>query len=147
MSSPPPLRSVYSSAGWRTSSIPNSGAVRPTCPGALSFGPEPRHPSQLYEAVLEGPVLFFALMILIFRFQRLARPRYIGGAFLAGYGASRILVEFFREPDAHIGYLFGGWLTMGMVLSVPMVAIGVIAMAYAKPPAATAVATDGGKGN
>lgn len=110
-------------------------------------GPEPRHPSQLYEAVLEGPVLFFALMVLIFRFQRLARPRYIGGAFLAGYGASRILVEFFREPDAHIGYLFGGWLTMGMVLSVPMVAIGVIAMAYAKPPAATAVATDGGKGN
>ncbi len=50
-----------------------------------------------------------------------------------GYGLSRIFVEFFREPDAQLGYLFGGWLTMGMVLSVPMVLLGIWAMATARP--------------
>lgn len=72
-------------------------------PWAVVFptgGPQPRHPSQLYEAVLEGPVLFFVLFLLIFRFRRLTRPGFVGGAFLAGYAASRIFVEFFREPDA-----------------------------------------------
>ncbi len=107
-------------------------------PWAVVFptgGPQPRHPSQLYEAVLEGPVLFFVLFLLIFRFLRLTRPGFVGGAFLAGYAASRILVEFFREPDAHIGYLFGGWLTMGMILSVPMLLIGVVTMILVRPPA------------
>ncbi|WP_136660258.1 prolipoprotein diacylglyceryl transferase [Nitratireductor sp. XY-223] len=119
-------------------------------PWAVVFptgGPDPRHPSQLYEAVLEGPVLFFALFLLMFRFGKLKRPRYVGGAFLLGYGASRILVEFFREPDAHIGYLFGGWLTMGMILSVPMIAVGLIAMAYAKPPAQATPVRDSGSGH
>ncbi|MEX3011994.1 prolipoprotein diacylglyceryl transferase [Hoeflea sp. TYP-13] len=116
-------------------------------PWAVVFptgGPEPRHPSQLYEAALEGPVLFFVLFLLIFRFNKLARPRFVGGAFLAGYAASRIFVEFFREPDAHIGYLFGGWLTMGMVLSVPMLIIGIVAMAYSAQPAAGEKIQDSG---
>ncbi len=91
-------------------------------------GPEPRHPSQLYEAGLEGIVLFAVLAWLIWRRNRLATPGFVGGAFLFGYGSARILVEFFREPDAHIGYLAGGWLTMGMVLSLPMLAVGLWAM-------------------
>lgn len=104
-------------------------------PWAVVFptgGPEPRHPSQLYEAVLEGPLLFVLLAVMIWRYDRLRYPRAVGGVFIAGYGASRIAVEFVREPDAHIGYLFGGWLTMGMVLSVPMVVIGLIALMSAK---------------
>ena len=107
-------------------------------PWAVVFpngGPEPRHPSQLYEAALEGPLLFFVLLLLIFRYRRLARPGYVGGAFLAGYAASRILVEFFREPDEHIGYLLGDWLTMGMVLSVPMLLVGIITMMAVRAPA------------
>lgn len=102
-------------------------------------GPEPRHPSQLYEAALEGLVLFLVLWILVYGAGKLKTPRFIAGAFVAGYGASRILVEFFREPDAHIGYLAGGWLTMGMVLSLPMVLVGIWAMATARPPRATPV--------
>ncbi|MEM1040694.1 MAG: prolipoprotein diacylglyceryl transferase [Pseudomonadota bacterium] len=87
-------------------------------------GPLPRHPSQLYEAALEGLLLFIVLFVLISAFRKLRTPGFVGGAWVFGYGASRIIVEFFREPDAHIGYLAGGWLTMGMVLSLPMLAIG-----------------------
>jgi phosphatidylglycerol---prolipoprotein diacylglyceryl transferase len=87
-------------------------------------GPEPRHPSQLYEAFLEGLALFVFLRLLTHTGLKLKQPGYVAGAFVAFYGVSRILVEFVREPDAHIGYLAGGWLTMGMVLSVPMVLIG-----------------------
>ncbi|WP_274426560.1 prolipoprotein diacylglyceryl transferase [Chelativorans sp. YIM 93263] len=107
-------------------------------PWAMIFpngGPLPRHPSQLYEAALEGLVLFIVLMFLVHRRLKLKTPRFIGGAFICGYGLARIFVEFFREPDAHIGYLFGGWLTMGMVLSLPMVLIGIWAMATAQKPA------------
>ncbi|MEP9373941.1 prolipoprotein diacylglyceryl transferase [Mesorhizobium sp. KR1-2] len=105
-------------------------------PWAIEFpngGPFTRHPSQLYEAALEGLVLFFVLRVLTHRFLKLKSPGFVSGAFVAGYGASRIFVEFFREPDPQLGYLFGGWLTMGMVLSVPMVLIGIWAMATAKP--------------
>lgn len=91
-------------------------------PGA---GDEPRHPSQLYEAVLEGLVLFVLLRIATHRFGTLRRPGLTAGIFTLGYGLSRILVENFREPDAHIGFLTGGWLTMGMVLSLPLVLFGV----------------------
>lgn len=91
-------------------------------------GPLPRHPSQLYEAALEGFVLFFVLALLIWKGNKLKAPGFIAGAFVAGYGLSRIMVEFFREPDAQLGYLVGGWMTMGMVLSVPMVLLGVWAM-------------------
>ena len=99
-------------------------------------GPEPRHPSQLYEAALEGIALFLILRILTHRFGALGRPRLVGGAFLFLYGLARIFVEFFRMPDAQLGYLAGtSWLTMGMVLSLPMVLIGLWGMASARPRA------------
>ncbi|WP_309083328.1 prolipoprotein diacylglyceryl transferase [Chelativorans sp.] len=113
---------------------------RPTdMPWGMVFpngGPLPRHPSQLYEAALEGLVLFLVLRFLTHSRLRLKTPGFVGGAFVCGYGLSRIFVEFFREPDAHIGYLAGGWLTMGMVLSLPMVAAGLWAMLTARAPAA-----------
>ncbi|MER8513140.1 prolipoprotein diacylglyceryl transferase [Mesorhizobium sp. M1060] len=96
-------------------------------------GLEPRHPSQLYEALLEGAVLFLVLRFLTHSRLKLNTPRFVGGAFICGYGLSRIFVEFFREPDQQLGYLLGGWLTMGMVLSLPMVLAGIWAMATAKP--------------
>ncbi|MEJ5898510.1 prolipoprotein diacylglyceryl transferase [Ochrobactrum teleogrylli] len=108
-------------------------------PWAVYFpngGPLPRHPSQLYEAFLEGFVLFFVLLLLVWVGRKLKKPGFIAGAFVTGYGLSRIAVEFFREPDAQLGYLVGGWLTMGMVLSVPMVLIGLWAMWRANRAAA-----------
>jgi phosphatidylglycerol:prolipoprotein diacylglycerol transferase len=108
-------------------------------PWAVYFpngGPLPRHPSQLYEAFLEGFVLFFVLFLLVWVGRKLKKPGFIAGAFVTGYGLSRIAVEFFREPDAQLGYLVGGWLTMGMVLSVPMVLIGLWAMWRANRAAA-----------
>ncbi|MDQ0348323.1 prolipoprotein diacylglyceryl transferase [Ancylobacter vacuolatus] len=86
-------------------------------------GPEPRHPSQLYEAGLEGLAIFLILQIAI-RAGALARPGTVAGMFVFLYGCARIFVEFFREPDPQIGYLLGGWLTMGMLLSLPMLALG-----------------------
>ncbi len=105
-------------------------------PWAMIFptgGPFPRHPSQLYEAGLEGILLFLVLRVLTHRFHTLRRPRFTCGAFVAGYACCRIFAEFFREPDPQLGYLYGGWLTMGMVLSVPMLLVGVWAMASARP--------------
>jgi phosphatidylglycerol:prolipoprotein diacylglycerol transferase len=84
----------------------------------------PRHPSQLYEAGLEGIVLFTILAILI-RMGALKRPGLILGSFIAIYGIARILGEFFREPDQQLGFLWGG-LTMGMLLSLPMIIAGAI---------------------
>ena len=104
-------------------------------PWAFEFpngGPFTRHPSQLYEAGLEGLALFVVLRILTHGLFKLKQPGFVAGAFVTGYGLSRILAEFFREPDAQLGYLLGGWLTMGMVLSVPMVLIGMWAMARAR---------------
>lgn len=88
-----------------------------------------RHPSQLYQAGLEGLVLFLLLMAWS------SRPRPLGavsGLFLVGYGVFRGIAEFFREPDAHLGYLAGEWLTMGMLLSLPMIAAGLVLMAFAQ---------------
>lgn len=94
-------------------------------------GPYPRHPSQLYEAVLEGLVLLVVLH-LVWRADGLrTKPGVISGAFLVGYGLSRVAVEFFRQPDAHLGFLFAG-ATMGQLLSVPMVLVGVALIAYAR---------------
>lgn len=96
-------------------------------PWAVIFptgGPEPRHPSQLYEAALEGIVLFVTLRILTHFFDAFKRPGTVWGAFIAGYGVARIFVEFFRQPDIQLGYLYGDWLTMGMLLSIPMVIVG-----------------------
>ncbi len=84
----------------------------------------PRHPSQLYEFLLEGVVLFAGVNFAVYRFKILARPGFASGLYALIYGLSRILVETVREPDAHIGY-FGGFITMGMVLSLPLVGIGV----------------------
>jgi phosphatidylglycerol---prolipoprotein diacylglyceryl transferase len=103
-------------------------------------GPLPRHPSQLYEAALEGLVLFLVLRVLTHGLLRLKTPGFVAGAFVAGYGLSRIFVEFFRQPDAQLGYLAGGWLTMGMLLSLPMVLFGVWAMATARQDARPAAA-------
>jgi phosphatidylglycerol:prolipoprotein diacylglycerol transferase len=89
----------------------------------------PRHPSQLYEAGLEGLVLFIVLALLV-RAGALRRPGLITGAFMAGYGIARTAGEFFREPDPQLEQLAHG-LTMGMVLSWPMIAIGVALIAYA----------------
>ena len=93
-------------------------------------GSMPRHPSQLYEALLEGVVIF----LMLFALSRKVPPRPRGtflGAFLVMYGTFRFLVEFVREPDAQLGYLRGGWLTMGQLLSVPLVLVGVGVLAYA----------------
>lgn len=104
-------------------------------PWAVVFptgGPFARHPSQLYEAALEGIVLLIILAILIYGFKALKRPGTVTGVFVCGYALSRIFVEFFREPDAQIGYLAGNWLTMGMVLSTPMFLLGVWAVLRAR---------------
>jgi phosphatidylglycerol---prolipoprotein diacylglyceryl transferase len=100
-------------------------------PGA---GPLPRHPSQLYEAVLEGLVLLVVLAIMIRR-GALLRPGLIIGAFAVGYSLARIACEFFREPDPQLGFLWGG-LTMGMLLSLPLLAAGIafIVHARSRPP-------------
>lgn len=91
-------------------------------------GPFARHPSQLYEALLEGVVLFVLLAILAWKFNMFRKPGFIAGTFLSLYACSRIFVEFFREPDAHIGFLLGQWLTMGMLLSLPLLAVGIWSM-------------------
>ena len=91
-----------------------------------------RHPSMLYEAILEGPVLFAILWV----FSSKPRPvMAVSGMFLLFYGIFRFLVEFVRVPDSHIGYLAGGWLTMGMVLTIPMILAGLllIYLAYRRP--------------
>ena len=93
-------------------------------------GPLPRHPSQLYEAGLEGLLLGLLLMLAI-RSGALKRPWMVSGLFGAGYGLARILSEFFREPDPQLGYLWGG-ATMGMLLSIPLVLLGLFLMTRAR---------------
>lgn len=102
------------------------GVVFPQDPEALL-----RHPSQLYQAVLEGLGLF----LLLWWFSAKPRPAMsVSGLFLLGYGCARILVEFVRVPDAHIGYVAFGWLTQGQILSLPMIVLGVVLMALAYKP-------------
>ncbi|MGI9230005.1 MAG: prolipoprotein diacylglyceryl transferase [Gammaproteobacteria bacterium] len=100
---------------------------RPTdLPWGMVFpnaGPLARHPSQLYEALLEGVVLF----VLLWWFSGRPRPHgAVSGLFLLGYGVFRFLVEFVREPDSHLSVLLGGWMTRGQLLSVPMILIGLL---------------------
>ncbi|MCL1799529.1 MAG: prolipoprotein diacylglyceryl transferase [Eggerthellaceae bacterium] len=93
-------------------------------------GAVPRHPTQLYEALLEGIVLFTVLLLL----SRKAPPRPRGtfiGVFLVLYGAFRFIIEFVREPDLQLGYLAGTWFTMGQLLSVPMMVAGALVLIYA----------------
>jgi phosphatidylglycerol:prolipoprotein diacylglycerol transferase len=97
-------------------------------------GPFPRHPSQLYEAALEGLVLF-AIMIFLVRTGSLKRPGLILGAFAIGYAVTRSVCELFREPDAQLGFLWGD-MTMGMLLSLPLLLAGVgfVACALRRQP-------------
>jgi phosphatidylglycerol---prolipoprotein diacylglyceryl transferase len=104
----------------------------PGLPWAMVFpngGPLPRHPSQLYEAGLEGILLFTILAVMI-RMGALKRPGLVLGSFILIYGIARIIGEHFREPDPQLGFLWGG-LTMGMLLSVPMVIVGAIMVVMA----------------
>jgi phosphatidylglycerol:prolipoprotein diacylglycerol transferase len=101
-------------------------------PWAMVFptgGPLPRHPSQLYEATLEGIVLFCVLAIAL-RAGALKRPGLVIGIFAVGYSIARVTGEFFREPDPQLGFLYGG-LTMGMLLSIPLFLAGCGFIAYA----------------
>jgi phosphatidylglycerol:prolipoprotein diacylglycerol transferase len=106
---------------------------RPTdVPWAMVFpngGPIPRHPSQLYEATLEGLVLLLVLWLLI-RAGALKRPGLIVGSFAVVYSIARIICEFFREPDIQLGFLWGG-ATMGQLLSIPLLLAGLALIAYA----------------
>jgi len=112
---------------------------RPTdVPWAMVFpngGPIPRHPSQLYEAAIEGIVLFVIVTILL-RTGALRRPGLLAGAFALGYGVARIVCELFREPDAQLGFLWGG-LTMGMLLSVPVIlgGLAILIFVFSRAPA------------
>ncbi len=93
-------------------------------------GPLARHPSQLYEAALEGLVLFLALYVLV-RLRALERKGALTGAFLIGYALARMLAEQFREPDAYLGFLRGG-ATMGQVLSLPLLLGGLGLVIWAR---------------
>ncbi|MBU1228718.1 MAG: prolipoprotein diacylglyceryl transferase [Proteobacteria bacterium] len=95
-------------------------------------GPLPRHPSQLYEAALEG----LALFVILWAYS--ARPRArgaVGGLFLLGYGVFRFVVEFFRQPDVQLGFVAFDWMSMGQVLCLPMIGLGLLLM-LRKAPAA-----------
>jgi len=100
-------------------------------------GPDPRHPSQLYQAALEGLAMFLLVRVGTHRFGLLARRGAITGLFLVLYGLFRIVGEFFRQPDAQIGFLVLG-LTMGMILSAPLIGFGLVFLrwgqSWPKPP-------------
>lgn len=100
----------------------------------------PRHPSQLYEAMLEGLMLFTIVNIATLRFDSLRRPGLNVGLFLVFYGLSRALLETVREPDAHMPDVLRGYITMGMLLSIPMILIGawLIRRAFQRPKLAAA---------
>jgi phosphatidylglycerol:prolipoprotein diacylglycerol transferase len=88
----------------------------------------PRHPSQLYEAALEGVALF----VIVWLFSAKPRPTMaVSGVFALAYGIFRFLVEFVRQPDPQLGYLAFGWLTMGQVLSLPLIAVGAVLLSLA----------------
>ena len=91
-------------------------------------GINPRHPTQLYEAFLEGIVLFFIVNFIYI--NKNAFPGYTSGIFLIFYGIFRIFIEFFREPDHHIGYLIEPYITTGIILCIPMVALGIVLLLF-----------------
>jgi phosphatidylglycerol---prolipoprotein diacylglyceryl transferase len=119
----------------------------PDAPWAVIVDGVARHPSQLYEALLEGLVLFVAL----FAFSRRPRPiMAVSGLFLLLYGVFRFAIEFVRVPDQDIGYVAFGWLTQGQILSTPMIVLGVVFLViayrrreYVTPGAPDAVAENG----
>lgn len=103
-------------------------------PWAMIFpggGPIPRHPSQLYESLTEGLLLFTVLYIASRRISIRQRPGFLAGMFLVGYACARSFCEFFREPDAFLGFLAGG-ITMGQLLCIPMLLTGVALIVHAR---------------
>lgn len=97
-------------------------------PWGFKVGEQVLHATQLYEALLEGLALFLILWL----FSARSRPYMaVSGMFLLGYGAFRFLVEFYRVPDAHLGYLAFGWVTMGQILTIPMIVFGVLMLVLA----------------
>ncbi|MFL2769584.1 MAG: prolipoprotein diacylglyceryl transferase [Rhodospirillaceae bacterium] len=117
------------------------GRFAPNVPWAMAFpngGPIPRHPSQLYEAMLEGLLLFLIMHVLWRKEAIRSKPGTLTGCFCVGYGVSRIIAEFFREPDRHLGFIASG-ITMGQILSLPMILFGiwVIKRSIAQPSAIT----------
>jgi len=108
------------------------GPYAQNCPDVVGLCA--RHPSQLYEALLEGAILGLLILWLVYRRGAFKRPGLITGVFLAGYGAARFIVEFVRQPDAQfisegnplgLAFHLGGYgLTMGQILSLPMIALG-----------------------
>ena len=130
-------RSACSSAGWPTSSTASCGAAPSDVAWAMVFprgGPLPRHPSQLYQAFFEG-IALFAVMMLVWRLtDGRHRPGLLTGVFFAGYGVARIAARCSASPT-RISAICGGRITMGMLLSVPMLFFGawLIARAYAPP--------------
>ena len=106
------------------------------CPAGL----DARHPSQIYEAALEGVALFAIINIATLRFDSLRRPGLNTGLFLVCYGLFRALLETVREPDAHMPEALRGVITMGMLLSIPMILLGawLIRRAYQQPKLAAA---------
>lgn len=105
--------------------------INPDYPLAMIFphvDNVPRHPSQLYEAFLEGALLFAVVWL----FSSKPRPvKAVSGVFALGYGLGRFTVEFFREPDADKGFIAFGWLTMGQLLSLPLIALGILLLVLA----------------
>ncbi len=100
-------------------------------PWAMVFpsgGPLPRHPSQIYEMLLEGVLLF----IIVWLYSAKPRPRMaVSGVFALGYGSFRFFVEFFRQPDAHMGFVAFGWMSQGQLLSTPLIALGIVLLVLA----------------
>jgi phosphatidylglycerol:prolipoprotein diacylglycerol transferase len=114
-----------------------------TVPWAIVFpaaGTAPRHPSQLYEAVLEGALLLTVMILLACKMPPRPRGELFGWLTLL-YGGFRLVAECFRQPDAQLGFLAGGWLTMGMLLSVPMVLAGAALIIWARRRGASPLPT------
>ncbi len=113
-------------------------------------GSLPRHPTQLYEAALEGLVLFAILFVLARRKPTLPRGSFLG-TFLVFYGIFRFLIEFVRVPDAQLGYIIGGVITMGQILSLPVIVAGLIVLLWVRthprPQQGKALGSDGGDGS
>ncbi|PIQ26418.1 prolipoprotein diacylglyceryl transferase [bacterium (Candidatus Blackallbacteria) CG17_big_fil_post_rev_8_21_14_2_50_48_46] len=113
---------------------------------ATGGGNIPRHPTQLYEAGLEG-FLLFAVLWLVFRTAKNLKDGSLGGIFLLGYGLARSVIEFTRIPDPQLGYLYGGWLTMGMLLCLPMILGGLLMLIFfnlqKSKPETVALSSDG----
>jgi phosphatidylglycerol:prolipoprotein diacylglycerol transferase len=109
----------------------------PDLPWAMIFpnaGPEPRHPSQIYQALMEGAVLLVIMALLARREAIRARFGVLTGVFLVGYAIARSIGELFRQPDAFLGFLFAG-ATMGQLLCIPMAVAGIWLIVRARPRA------------